>query len=125
MRLSPCLLLLCLAALPARAQTPIAATPSTRWNSWDAYGLTITERQFRDNVAVLATTLKPLGWNYAVIDEGWFLKNPLERPTPDKLAYEIDANGRYIPVPARFPSALDAGVNTGFAKLGAESTRRD
>ena len=119
MRLFPCLSLLCLVTLTVHAHTQIAATPPMGWNSWDAYGLTITEQQFRDNVEVLATTLKPLGWTYAVIDEGWFLKNPLERPTPDKLAYEIDANGRYIPVTARFPSALQGGANTGFAALSA------
>ena len=68
------------------------------WNSWDAYGLTITETQFRDNVGVQAKLLKPFGWNYAVIDEGWFLKNPLDRETPEKLAFELDENGRYIPV---------------------------
>ena len=90
------------------------------WNSWDSYGLTITETQFRDNVAVQAKLLKPFGWNYAVIDEGWFLKNPMDRGTPEKLAYELDANGRYIPVPARFPSALKGAENTGFAQLGAD-----
>ncbi|WP_213805014.1 glycoside hydrolase family 27 protein [Granulicella sp. dw_53] len=89
------------------------------WNSWDSYGLTITESQFRDNVDVLAKVLKPFGWNYAVIDEGWFMKNPLDRPTPEKLIFELDANGRYIPVPARFPSSLSNGRNTGFAALGA------
>jgi alpha-galactosidase len=96
------------------AETELAPRPPMGWNSWDAYGLTITEAQFRDNVAVLAKTLKEFGWNYAVIDEGWFLKNPRERETPDKLAYELDANGRYIPVPARFPSAMSKGDNTGF-----------
>jgi alpha-galactosidase len=119
--LLPVLTLIGTAAL---AQTPLAPTPPMGWNSWDAYGLTITEPQFRENVDVLAKTLKPFGWNYAVIDEGWFLKNPLERETPDKLAYEIDSNGRYIPVPARFPSALaqegnTASDNTGFTTLGA------
>ncbi|RXH54272.1 Alpha-galactosidase precursor [Granulicella sibirica] len=89
------------------------------WNSWDSYGLTITEPQFRENVAVLAKTLKPFGWNYAVIDEGWFLKNPQDRPTPEKLQFELDANGRYIPVPSRFPSAIDHDENTGFVALGA------
>jgi hypothetical protein len=88
------------------------------WNSWDAYGLTITEAQFRANVEVLAKNLKPFGWNYAIIDEGWFLKNPMERSTPGNLVYELDANGRYIPVPARFSSAMDKGENTGFATLG-------
>ena len=75
------------------------------WNSWDAYGLTITEPQFRANVDVLRTKLKPFGWQYAVIDEGWFFFNPEARPTPEKLHYAIDRYGRYVPVPARFPSA--------------------
>ncbi|WP_241655074.1 glycoside hydrolase family 27 protein [Granulicella sibirica] len=97
----------------------MAARPPMGWNSWDSYGLTITEPQFRENVAVLAKTLKPFGWNYAVIDEGWFLKNPQDRPTPEKLQFELDANGRYIPVPSRFPSAIDHDENTGFVALGA------
>ena len=115
-----------LAAVSSHAQKPsfpkaeIAGAPPMGWNSWDAYGLTITEEQFRSDVAIQAAELKPLGWQYAVIDEGWFMRNPLDRGTPDKLVYEIDANGRYIPVPARFPSALEkSGENTGFAALGS------
>jgi alpha-galactosidase len=92
------------------AQTPavpVAATPPMGWNSWDAYGLTITEEQFRANVKVLAVQLRPFGWNYAVIDEGWFLKNPEDRPHPEKLIYALDPNGRYVPVSTgRFPSAV-------------------
>jgi hypothetical protein len=79
------------------------------WNSWDAYGLTITEPQFRANVDVLRDKLLPLGWNYAVVDEGWFFENPGDRPTPDKLHYALDPYGRYVPVPARFPSAVVTG----------------
>ena len=45
------------------------------------------------------------GWNYAVIDEGWFFYNPEDRPRPDTLHYAIDGYGRYVPVLARFPSA--------------------
>jgi len=82
-----------------------AARPPMGWNSWDAYGLTITEPQFRDNVKVLKTKLLPFGWNYAVIDEGWFFENPQDRETPDKLRYALDPFGRYVPVPERFPSA--------------------
>jgi alpha-galactosidase len=75
------------------------------WNSYDAYGFTISEQQFRANVKIEAESLKPFGWNYAVIDEGWFLQNPEDRPKPALWRYEIDANGRYIPVPARYPSS--------------------
>jgi hypothetical protein len=110
------LLILVLAVQPARTQTPspssqtapaakVAITPPMGWNSWDAYGLTITEDQFRANVKVEANELKSFGWNYAVIDEGWFFFNPEDRPKPDTLHYAIDANGRYVPVRARFPSA--------------------
>jgi alpha-galactosidase len=83
----------------------VAATPPMGWNSWDSYGLTITEAQFRANVKIEADSLKSFGWNYAVIDEGWFFFNPEDRNKPDTLHYAIDANGRYVPVPARFPSA--------------------
>ena len=85
------------------------------WNSWDSYGLTITEEQFRANVKILADALKPFGWDYAVIDEGWFFFNPEDRSHPDTLRYAIDSNGRYVPVPARFPSAGTAAAQAGPA----------
>lgn len=88
------------------------------WNSWDAYGLTITEPEFRANVAVQAAQLKSFGWTYAVIDEGWFLENPQDRPTPEKLRFALDPYGRYVPVKARFPSAGDA-PETSFSALGS------
>ena len=93
---------------PPAAQPPtavVAATPPMGWNSCDSYGLTITEDQFRANVKVLHYGLMASGYNYAVIDEGWFFFNPEARPKPDTLVYAIDANGRYVPVPSRFPSA--------------------
>jgi alpha-galactosidase len=82
----------------------VAPTPPMGWNSWDSYGLTITESQFRANVKIEADALKPFGYDYAVIDEGWFFFNPEDRNKPDTLHYAIDPNGRYVPVPARFPS---------------------
>jgi hypothetical protein len=95
-----------LAVSAMQSQTPtVAATPPMGWNSWDSYGLTITEDQFRANATALRDELATSGYNYAVIDEGWFFKNPEDRPHPDTLVYAIDANGRYVPVPARFPSA--------------------
>ena len=60
-----------LAGPPARTQTPppaaqmapaakVAATPPMGWNSWDAYGLTITEEQFRANAKVEANRAQVL-----------------------------------------------------------------
>lgn len=100
-----------LASVMAMAQQRnVAATPPMGWNSWDSYGLTITEPQFRANVEVLKNKLLPFGWNYAVIDEGWYFENPNERETPNKLRYAIDAYGRYVPVPERFPSVVSKGA---------------
>src|SRR5689334_14617905 len=96
----------------------LAPTPPMGWNSWDSYGLRIDEQQFRDNVEALAAKLKASGYTYAVIDEGWYMVNPEDRPKPERLKYALDEGGRFIPVPTRFPSALQGGRNTGFAELG-------
>ncbi len=82
------------------------------WNSWDAYGLTINEADFRSNVKVLAG-LKKLGWQYAVIDEGWYMQDPFADKVETK-EYVWDANGNLIPVVARFPSSANG---TGFKPL--------
>ena len=93
-----------LAAAPAPAAS-VAPTPPMGWNSWDSYGFTINEDQFKANAQVLAG-LKGLGWSYAVIDEGWYMCNP----AGDKLAtreYQLDAHGLLIPDAKRYPSAAD------------------
>jgi len=83
----------------------LAPTPPMGWNSWDAYGLTIDEAQFKANVSVLAE-LKQYGWQYAVIDEGWYLEDPFANST-EKQGFVFDANGRLIPALNRFPSAVN------------------
>jgi alpha-galactosidase len=108
------------AQVPAQGPAP---TPPMGWNSWDAYGLTITEPQFRANVEVLRNKLLPFGWRYAVIDEGWFFENPQDRSKPDSLRYAIDPYGRYVPVPARFPSAVEAGAAAAKASPAGASAK--
>ena len=95
-----------LVSVMAAAQSNVSPTPPMGWNSWDSYGLTITEPAFRANATVLKQKLLPFGWQYAVIDEGWFFENPNDRDKPDTLRYAIDPYGRYVPVPARFPSSV-------------------
>ncbi|MBV8728631.1 MAG: glycoside hydrolase family 27 protein [Acidobacteriia bacterium] len=97
----------------------LAPTPPMGWNSWDSYGLRINEEQFRANSEALATKLKPFGYTYAVIDEGWYMVNPEDRPKPELLRYALDENGRFIPVTTRFPSALVKSRNTGFEQLAS------
>ena len=98
-------------------QASLAPTPPMGWNSWDSYGLTITEAQFRANVAVEAARLKPAGFSYAVVDEGWYLANPdAADKHPDTLQYRTDEFGRYQPSLNRFPSATSASGFSDIAK---------
>jgi hypothetical protein len=94
-----------LAASFCAAQVKVLApTPPMGWNSWDSYGLTINEAQFRANTDVLALRLKPAGYRYAVVDEGWYLLNP-QKQKAEAFEYRMDANGRYQPALNRFASA--------------------
>ena len=82
----------------------VAQRPPMGWNSWDAYGFTITERTFMENVSVIHDNLQKYGWTYAVMDEGWFLDHPENGGKP-KWEYNFSPNGLYVPSVARFPSA--------------------
>jgi alpha-galactosidase len=104
-------LLIAAASLSLHAQNP-APTPPMGWNSWDAYGFTIDESDFKANVTVLAG-LKQYGWTYAVIDEGWYMADPFGANV-EKRKYLWDANGILIPVEARFPSSASGA---GFKPL--------
>jgi alpha-galactosidase len=95
-------------AQPAAPQV----APPMGWNSWDAYGLTIDEVQFRANVKILAG-MKQYGWQYAVIDEGWYMEDPFA-PTTAAQKYHYDANGLLDPVVNRFPSSANSA---GFKPL--------
>ena len=82
------------------------------WNSWDAYGLTIDEADFKANVKVLSG-LKQYGWQYAVIDEGWYMQDPFASKLETRK-YVYDGNGIQIPAISRFPSAVNGA---GFKPL--------
>ena len=103
-------LLICTAS-PAPAQT-LAPTPPMGWNSWDAYGLTIDEADYRANTQVLAG-LRQYGWLYSVIDEGWYMQDPFA-DTVAARKYVWDANGVLLPALDRFPSAANGA---GFKPL--------
>lgn len=93
----------CVCAAPAALAGEVAPTPPMGWNSWDSYGLTINEADFKANALELAK-LRSYGWTYAVVDEGWYMGNPFG----DKLQnrqYFLDSHGLLIPAPARYPSS--------------------
>ena len=117
MRVFFCLVLLLCVSGTVRSmaqQAGVAPTPPMGWNSWDSYGLTITEAQFRANVEVEAARLKPAGFSYAVVDEGWYLGNPEAANKPETLQYRIDQYGRYQPALNRFATAE---ASSGFSTL--------
>ncbi len=94
-----------------------ARTPPMGWNSWDVFGLDVTEAETRAAADYMAEHLKPHGWEYVVVDIAWYGRNLTafedERgagkqfykdQNPDQI---IDEWGRLIPNPALHPSAAD------------------
>jgi alpha-galactosidase len=100
------LILICSLSLvtATNGQRPIAQTPPMGWNSWDSYGRTLNEESIKANANWIAKNLRRFGWEYVVVDEGWYLAN-LNANDDSRVRFEMDEYGRYVPVPARFPSA--------------------
>lgn len=110
-----------------------AAHAPMGWNSYDAYYGSITEKQFKQEVDVLAKKLLPYGYEYAVVDYCWFnpgpkgwdpenwttfdVDHPYTNPRhADFHGMTIDGYGRLLPAINRFPSSRNGN---GFAALAA------
>ncbi len=85
----------------------LAPTPPMGWNSWDSWGSTITEAEFRETVQWFHRHLQPLGWQYMVIDAGWYAQHPENSGSQYLSSLVISADGRYMPAANRFPSSAD------------------
>jgi alpha-galactosidase len=96
-------LLIVLSRLHCFAATDVAPTPPMGWNSWDSYGLTVTEAEFKANVSWLHEHLQPLGWRYVVVDEGWYLRAPGQKGAAQ--GFVMDDDGRYLVADNRFSSS--------------------
>lgn len=93
------------AQLGPKARRPLLAeTPPMGWNSWDSYAITIDENQYKANANWEAAHLKKYGWQYAVVDMEWFVKNQTVGNS-HQYQYSMDRYGRYTPPANRFPSA--------------------
>ena len=104
-----------LACLPGAALAAVAPTPPMGWNSYDAYGTTISEAQFRANARWMSRHLARYGWRYAVIDAEWFVPHPTPSGAGAAGArFVLDKYGRYVPALNRFPSAANGA---GFKPL--------
>lgn len=96
----------------------LAAAPPMGWNSYDCYGVSVTEAEVLANARVMAERLRPFGWEYVVVDGEWYDPTRVGSASPpkDPLRDAIDAYGRLIPAVERFPSTTGGA---GFAPLAA------
>ena len=92
----------------------LAATPPMGWNSWDGYGTTVNEDQFKANAKWLSEHLKTFGWQYVTVDMEWFVTNPTAEGNSKSAQFSMDEYGRYVPPASRFPSAANGA---GFKPL--------
>ena len=97
-----------------------APRPPMGWNSYDYYDTNVTEADVLANAEYMAMNLKPYGWEYVVVDIQWYAYDTASMR--EKFQYipfgrkEMDAYGRLLPCPEKFPSARGGA---GFRELAA------
>ena len=70
----------------------LASSPPMGWNSFDSYGVYLHEQAAFDNLEAMAEKLKPHGYEYFVIDNGWFGEYALQEGTifpAEKHAHDV------------------------------------
>ncbi len=85
-----------------------ASMPPMGWNSWDCFGAGVVEQEVLQNAEYMEKNLKSHGWNIVTIDIQWY--EPLAHTDQYRrfAALEMDANGRLLPAPNRFPSTKES-----------------
>ena len=84
-----------------------AATPPMGWNSWDAFATTVTEAQVTAQADYMAERLARYGWQYVVVDIQWYEPGATGFNYRKHVPLVMDANGRLLPAPNKFPSATN------------------
>src|ERR1700691_736531 len=84
-----------------------AATPPMGWNSYDAFGDSVTEAEVLANARALQTTYLAHGYNMVVVDYRWYDPGAHSSDLKDRAGAPLtmDHWGRLLPAPNRFPSA--------------------
>jgi len=90
--------------------------PFLGWNSYNCYGSHINEKLTHENLDAFIEKLKPYGYEYFVLDAGWFRHFDLKPgeiwPTDgDKSYLNIDEYGRLNPAEVLFPSGFKAIID--------------
>src|SRR3974377_1617180 len=82
-----------------------APTPPMGWNSWDAFGESVNETDIRATAEWMANNLKQYGWEYVVVDSGWYVKNHAAGYNAKDAQFSMDGFGRYTPATNTISSA--------------------
>jgi hypothetical protein len=77
------------------------------WNSWDCFGSSVTEAEVLANAEYVAEHLLAFGWDTIVVDIQWYEPDPGAHDYREVSRPLLDAWGRPLPAPGRFPSAAD------------------
>lgn len=83
MRIAICIFIVLLSAScqSVNSVESLTKTPPMGWNSFDSYGVYLHEKAAMDNLEAFAEKLKPYGYEYFVIDAGWFGEFELQEGT--------------------------------------------
>ena len=92
-------------------KTQLAEAPPLGWNSFDSYLVYLPEQAALQNIEAMAAKLKPHGYQYFVIDNGWFGEYKLREGTlypAEKQASDIRLNqyGQFLPSRVYFPNGF-------------------
>ena len=87
------------------------SAPLLGWNSYNCYGSNINEKLTWENLEAFIQKLKPYGYEYFVLDAGWYRHYDLKPgeiwPTDgDKVNLTFDDFGRFTPSPVYFPKGF-------------------
>jgi len=100
-------------AMTGRTQKPLAPTPPMGWNSFDSYRTFAHEQVCFDNLKTFVEVFKPLGYEYFVIDGGWYREYKLRPGTLFPVAGDekirdvnLDQYGYFIPSKCFFPNGV-------------------
>jgi hypothetical protein len=92
---------------------PLAPKPPMGWNSFDSYRLDIHEQACFDNLKTFVEIFKPLGYEYFVIDAGWYNEYELRPGTLIPVEKDgkvrnvnLDEHGYLLPSKCFFPNGL-------------------
>jgi hypothetical protein len=84
------------------------------WNSWNSFATTITEAQALEQAAILQGELLASGYDILTIDIQWYAPSASSYQYQARPEPALDAFGRLMPAPNRFPSSARG---KGFAPL--------